>query len=275
MEQLQGGGAAPTFQPLNKVTCVSFSNSKERKRNMRWAMHKDRGYHRVTELIIPHNEQDIAIVAGGPSLNETYPQINNFKYIMTCGSAHDHAVKLGIKATYHVECDPDIHQIGMYREKSQANYLISSRCHRSMFRRLEKEKLYLWHMLESDLGKPIYNGEPAFVCGATVTLSAIPIALALQFKHLHFFGFDCSFPDKEHHHAYPQPENCMMIQVKVGDPTEGREFQTTATWAGQVQQFEDMQNHWPFASTIYGDSLMREVQIKRANALAKQQGVAA
>ena len=259
----------PVFQPVSKVTCISFSDTKERKRNMRWCMHKNRGFKRITEVIAPGTDKEIAIVAGGPSLNKTYKEVNKFEYIMTCGSSHDHALRRGIKPTYHIECDPSLHQIKMYNEPSNAKYLISSRCHKSMFNKLKGRDIYLWHMWEADLGKPIYNSEPAFICGATVVLSAIPVALVMQFKRMHFFGFDSSFESREEHHAYPQPETAQMLSVKVGDPVTGREFQTTATWLGQAQQFEEMRNHWQFDATIYGDSLTAEME--RTRKLAIQQ----
>lgn len=264
------GGVKPTFQPVQKVTCVSFSNPKERKRNMRWCMHKDRGFKRITELVMMRQNHDIAIVAGGPSLNETYKEVSKFENVMTCGSAHDHAIRLGIKPAFHIECDPSLHQTKMYEEKSNAKYLVASRCHRSMFKKLSGREIYLWHMWEADLGKPIYNSEPAFICGATVVLSAIPVALMMLFKHMHFFGFDSSFESKENHHAYPQPETAQMLQVKVGDPISGRTFQTTATWLGQAQQFEEMRNHWVFDATVYGDSLTAAMEKNRNKARMEQ-----
>jgi len=230
-------------------------------------------FKRITEVMLPEitERKDIAIVAGGPTLNETYKEVMKFDHIMTCGSAHDHAVRLGIKPTYHVECDPSWHQVKMYKEKPEGTkYLISSRCSKSMFDRLKGREIYLWHMWEADLGKPVYRGEPAFICGATVVLSAIPVALTLGWKHLHFFGFDSSFKSKEQHHAYEQPETAQMIQVKVGDPVNGRTFETTATWAGQVQQFEDMRNHWPFECTVYGDSMTAEIERLRKIEIAER-----
>ncbi len=264
------GGVTPPFLPIAKVQCISFSDTKERKRNLRWAL--DNKIKRILELGLPGNGGDIAIVAGGPTLNETYKEVSKFKDVMTCGSAHDHAIRLGIKPTYHVECDPAIHQNQNYKEKSPCNtkYLVSSRCSKSMFRLLRDRDVYLWHMWEADLGKPVYRGEPAFICGATCALSAIPIALTMQWKHLHFFGFDSSFEDREKHHAYEQPETAQMLTVKVGDAVNGREFLTTATWVGQVQQFEDMRNHWPFEATIYGDSLTAEMERNRKREIERK-----
>ena len=233
---------------------------------MRWCMSEKQGFKRITELVMPTGRHHIAIIGGGPSLNETYKEAAKFTTSMSCGSTHDHVIRLGIKPTYHLECDPAIAQLKNYKEKCPSiKYLVSSRCHRGMFKNMRDKgnEIYLWHMWEATLGKPIYKGEPAFICGATCVLSAIPIALTLGYKHLHFFGFDSSFVSRDQHHAYSQAENATMMKVRVGHPETGREFDTTATWIGQAQQFEDMRNHWPMEVSIYGDSLTSEMEKER------------
>ena len=274
----EGAAASPPIMsPLAKVQCISQSNDKERLRNMKWCMAESQGIRRIQGMPKPMDSTHLAIIGGGPTLNDTYKKISRFKYSMSCGSSHDHVVGLGINPTYHIECDPHLSQINMYnRVPKGTKYLISSRCHRSMFKKLKGRDVYLWHMWEADLTKKPYKGEEAFICGATCVLAAIPVAIYLKFKHFHFFGFDSSFPDKENHHAYKQPETAQMLTVKVGDPVEGKEFLTTATWAGQAQQFEDMQNHWGmhFDVKIYGDSMQAEMQRYRQLEMVKKGAIA-
>lgn len=248
-----------TMQPLQPVKCISFSDPKERIRNMKYAFKLN--IPRLNEMVMVQSDE-IAIVAGGPSLNHTYKDVSKFKIIMSCGSAHDHILSLGIKPTYHIDCDPaKAHVQNLKRDNPDCTYLIASRCNRNLFDRLKNKKMRLWHMWESDLGRPAYKGEPAFICGATVVLAAIPVALALGFKNFHFFGFDSSFEDDKHHHAYPQDEFATMMTARVGDPKTGRDFRTTATWIGQAQQFEEMRNNWGhlFNVNVYGDSMIAEM----------------
>ena len=265
------GGIAPNFQPVSPVKCISFSDTSERKKNMRWCMGKERNLPRLGNMQRVQTD-DLAIVAGGPSLNKTYRKIERFKDIMSCGSSHDHVISLGIKPTMHIECDPMKTQIDNYKRTLDGfTYLLASRCHRSMFQKLRDNDVRLWHMWEQDLGKEIYKGEPAFICGATVVLAAVPIALSLGYKHFHFFGFDSSFESDEQHHAYPQHEYAQMMTARVGDATHGKDFRTTATWIGQAQQFEEMQNNWGhlFKVTIYGNSMMSEMQKYREKQLGQ------
>jgi hypothetical protein len=183
---------------------------------------------------------------------------------MVCGSAHDHAIKLGIKPTYAVECDPTVEQTKYYTQKVDGTkYLVGSRCDRTMFETLKDREVYLWHMWENDLGKPIYKGEPAFVCGATVMLAAMPLALSLGYREFHFYGIDSSFKSFEQHHAYGDvPESSQHIQVKVGDKDKGRTYETTATWIGQAQQYQEMVAHWGhmFKGHFHGDGMLAEME---------------
>ena len=262
--KLPEGGVTPTFQPLQPVNCVSFSGTGMRKKNMRHAFKLN--LPRVAAFV-PTTKPEVVIIAGGPSLNKHYQEIPQGMDIITCGSVHDHALSLGIKPTYHVECDPALTQINMYKRPSDAHYLVASRCHKTMFNHLKDRKVSLWHMWELDLGKKVYKGEPAMICGATVVLSAVPLAMAMGYKHLHFFGFDSSFETFEENHAYPQHESSAQLTVRVGK-ADGKEFKTTATWAGQAQQFEDMRKNWPFRCTIYGNGMIAEMErIKHQEAM--------
>jgi hypothetical protein len=57
---------------LAKVQCISASDTKMRKRNMRWCMVPGK-FPRVQELVLPNigERKDIAIIGGGPTLNDT------------------------------------------------------------------------------------------------------------------------------------------------------------------------------------------------------------
>jgi hypothetical protein len=252
------------MHPLMPVQCVSFLDKKGRLRNMRYALSKKANIKRIGLLhtVQQMHSGKLNIIGGGPSLNETYTEIVGDT--MVCGSAHDHAIKLGIKPDWAVECDPTLAQTKFYKENPKGTrYLVASRCDRTMFNHLKDREVYLWHMWEQDLGKPPYKGEPAFMCGATVLLAAIPVALTLGYREFHFYGVDSSFKSLDEHHAYGDvPESSQHIKVKVGDPDKGREFETTATWIGQAQQYQEMKAHWGhmFRGTFHGDGMLAEME---------------
>lgn len=255
-----GGPVTPTHHPIMPVQCISYLPKGPRRKNVRWATSKKANIKRMTSLYVfypPHNGK-LSIVGGGPSVNETYKDIKGD--VMVCGSCHDHAIRLGIKPTYVIECDPHTNQKQFYTEKSDAKYFIASRCDKSTFLHLRDRDVYLWHMWEGDLGKPVYRGEKALNCGATVLLSAIPLALSLSYGEFNFYGVDSSFPDPDQHHAYPCPEEATKMVVRVGNPDTGKEFHTTATWVGQAQQYQQMCQMWGFKGTFHGDGMLAEME---------------
>ena len=251
------------MHPLMPVQCVSFLDKKGRRKNVRWSLSKQAGLKRIALLHLTQemHSEVLSVVGGGPSLNTTYKDVKGD--VMVIGSVHDHAIKLGIKPKWSIECDPTVDQVKFYKEKSDARYLVCSRCDKSMFHHLKGRDLYLWNMWEADLGKPLYKGEPAYICGATVLLAALPVALSLGYRQFHFYGIDSSFQSIDAHHAYGDvPETSQHIKVKVGDPNKGKEYETTATWIGQAQQYQEMVTHWGhiFKGTFHGDGMLAEME---------------
>ena len=217
----------------------------------------------------------IAIVGAGPSLKETVNRVRDFENVLVCGSGHDFLVRQGIIPNYAAVCDGGKDDKGnLSIPNKETAYLIASQCDPSLFDHLADYHVEMWHyrgQATKTLGEEaeLLKGELSIAWGSSIGMIAIALARLIGFQHLHFFGFDSSFESREEHHAYPQPETAQMLSVKVGDPVTGREFQTTATWLGQAQQFEEMRNHWQFDATIYGDSLTAEME--RTRKLAIQQ----
>ena len=54
----------------------------------------------------------LAIVAAGPTLNDTIDRVRGFEHILVCGSAHDHLVRAGIVPTYALVCDGGVEDKG-------------------------------------------------------------------------------------------------------------------------------------------------------------------
>src|SRR6267142_2328196 len=48
----------------------------------------------------------IALVCYGPSLNDTWERVRDFKYVMTCSGAHRFLLERGVVPTWHTEVDP-------------------------------------------------------------------------------------------------------------------------------------------------------------------------
>src|ERR1044072_8081762 len=87
---------------------------------------------RVVGRIQPGERQDepIAIVGFGPSLNDTWTQIRAYKRVISCSGAHKFLVDRGIIPTWHVEVDPREHKCTLLgTPHPDVEYLIASCCH--------------------------------------------------------------------------------------------------------------------------------------------------
>src|SRR6059036_264846 len=60
--------------------------------------------------------EPIALVNFGPSLNDTWEKIREFRFVMTCSGAHKFCVERGIIPTHHIDVDPREHKIKLIGE---------------------------------------------------------------------------------------------------------------------------------------------------------------
>ena len=69
----------------------------------------------------------VACVNFGPSLNDTWEKIRDFKYIITCSGAYKFLIDRGIVPTYHLDVDPRPHKIKLIGTPNpRTEFLIAS-----------------------------------------------------------------------------------------------------------------------------------------------------
>lgn len=208
--------------------------------------------------------EEIAIVAGGPSLNDTYAGISAFNTIVACGTVHDHLLELGIRPSHAIMCDPDPVALNwLTRPIDGCKYFLASSVDPEMFDQLEPYEPILWHCY-GGLNEAIFDAEPAVCGGCTVTLRAISLLIAMGYHRMHFFGFDSSFRSTDEHHAYDHNDSDTRIKVRVGG-LEGREFLTTGGFMAQASQFQELVSKfgYMFDPVIHGDGLIAEIMKQR------------
>lgn len=201
--------------------------------------------------------KSLAIVGGGWSLKETLEELRGFDDIMVCGTAHDYLIKQGVKPKYAVLCDGAPRVIEYLNEDSGCEYFVASSCHPSVFDKLEDRDVTIWHTawaVEDEDYKRL-GIKKRIGGGCTVTLNALPLAVLLGYKDLHFFGMDSC--RKETWHSYSQYLiDRKDISVKV-DGTD-KVFTSTAEMIAQAQQFSTMV--WNFSHlfnyTVHGNGLI-------------------
>lgn len=188
----------------------------------------------------PDREGRIAVVCYGPSLEQTWEQLKDFEFIITCSGAHKFLLDRGIIPTWHAEVDPRPHKAELIGEPHRlVEYLVASVCHRKVLDLLEGYSVKLWHVFAHEAERKeiphIYpRGEWAITGGSNVGLRAMVLARFLGFKKMTVFGMDCSFKPDGQQHAGPHPKEVKQnYQVKVGDEV----FLTNGAMHYYAQQF--------------------------------------
>jgi uncharacterized Rossmann fold enzyme len=155
---------------------------------------------RVKARIEPHPARTtpgerVAVVCFGPSLNETWEQVREYPFIISCSGSHKFLIERGIVPTWHIEVDPRRHKIALIGEPHPSvQYLIASTCAPEVFDHLAGFDVKLWHVFdgEAEALRVLPHGEWAITGGCSVGLRAMGIAAFLGFRDVHVFGMDGS-----------------------------------------------------------------------------------
>lgn len=204
-------------------------------------------------------DEPLAIVAGGPSLRSTICELRDFKYVMTCGTAHDHVVGQGIRLSYAVHCDcaADLHAFQLKQRDCQ--YLISTNVDPVLAEHLHDCPVLFWDA-EDAAAKSVFEGRKPIRGGSTAATRAPALGMVLGFTDFHLFGVDSCFADNRDRHAYDYVDERLTapaVQARIN----GRQFQTSLQFLQQAKDFQTLLTHYGhlFTVEVHGDSLMRDV----------------
>lgn len=208
-------------------------------------------------------DEPIAVVGFGPSLNETYHYLKDFKQIITCSGAHKFLIDRGIIPTYHCEVDPRAHKVQLIGDPHHdVEYLIASTCHAAVFDHLKDYNTKLWHVFDNaeDAIRTLPHGEWALTGGCSVGLRAITIARFLGFTNMHIFGMDGNEGESGKHAAFhpmqPKKHNLTTYCDVYGCPDYGTVYRTTPGMLAPAKGLWHELDQMPDVTTVfYGESL--------------------
>jgi hypothetical protein len=222
----------------------------------------------------------IALVCFGPSLNQTWEQLKEFKYIISCSGSHKFLIDRGIVPTWHVEVDPREHKKKLIGDKidPSTEFLLASCCHPEVFRHVEKlgGKITLWHTYSGEHKSSLPNvyprGEWVLTGGANVGLRAMTIARFLGFTDIHVFGMDGSFPGEGLKHAEFHPnvtKDYMLAEYK------GKQYATTTAFLECARMtFHELEMLPDVNVTFYGEGLVQDMAKDKILNKKKSSGIA-
>ena len=210
--------------------------------------------------------EPIALVCFGPSLNQTWEKVKDFKYIMSCSGSHKFLRERGIAPTFHVEVDPRPHKVKLIGEDihPDTTFLLASCCHPEVFHHIEdrKGKIVLWHTYSGEkdtLPNVFPRDEWALTGGANVGLRALTIARFLGFTDIHIFGMDGCFPAVEGglKHAAEHPNVCKDFTIATYN---GKDYATTTAFLECARMTKHELEVLPDVNaTFYGEGLVQDI----------------
>ena len=204
----------------------------------------------------PLRDEPIALVCFGPSLRDTWEQVKDFKYIMSCSGAHKFLLERGIVPTWHVEVDPRSHKVHLIGQPHPGvEYLISATCHPAVFDHLEGYKVTLWHVFanEKESIRTMPANEWAITGGCSVGLRTMTIARFLGFTNQHIFGMDgCHGATGSH--AEVHPTQFAQQTCEYG----GKTYITTISYLEAAKQtWHELDQMPDVKPTFYGEGLVQ------------------
>ena len=209
----------------------------------------------------PDHDERIAVVCYGPTLEDTWEQLREFKYIITCSGAHKFLIDRGIIPTWHAEVDPRPHKADLIGEPHpDVEYLIASVCDPKVFDMLRGHKIKVWHIFAHEAARhavPVAypRGEWSLTGGSNVGLRCMVLARFMGFRKMTVFGMDYSFKSDGTQHAGWHPKEIPHIHaVSVGERT----FYTNPAMHLYAQQFfKEVTKLGDIEVDVVGDALLQ------------------
>lgn len=226
---------------------------------------------RVRGRLEPHpdrpTDEKIAVVCYGPSLEQTWEEIRDFKYIITCSGAHKFLLDRGIVPTWHCEVDPRAFKAELIgTPHKDVEYLVANVVHRDVLDLLEGHNVKIWHVFAHEAsrsGVPLaYNrGEWALTGGSNIGMRALVIARFMGFRNLVVYGMDFSFKNDGSQHAGWHPKEIPNIHAVEVD---GKTFFTNVPMHTYAQSFfHEVEQLGKIELTLRGEGMMQALAAQR------------
>lgn len=206
--------------------------------------------------------EPIAVVGYGPTLNDTWERIKDFKYVMSCSGAHRFLIDRGIVPQWHMAVDPlPGHTVKLIGEPHpDVEYLICSTCNPDVFKHLEGFNVKLWHVFDnSEEGlRLLPHGEWSITGGCDIGLRSLVMAGFLGFRDVHVFGLDgCAKDEKSARHAADHPSK---KQTYCPCDYEGVRYWTTPAMLEAARAIVHELEQMPKVKvTFYGEGLVQHL----------------
>jgi len=208
----------------------------------------------------------LTIIAGGPSA----AKVDLWSIdgpTLALNSALRLFVKQGLSPTYFAACDPQMEVADLIPDWVPENttYLIASKCHPKVFRKLKHRDVRVWHMRDYDAHD---RSRIALCC--SVTLTATWLMHRLGYTDFEYWGWDGCFMDGKHHAAVDDDWSkveCLTVnwggKIEGNEVVGGKTFDTTRTWVAEAkgaEQFFQLAEYFDIILKINGGGMMEHAK---------------
>jgi hypothetical protein len=229
----------------------------QREAHMAWAVAQGYPYIKFR----PMTNQTMQIIGYGPSLADTWQDINPRKPLITVSGALRFLLEKGLKPRpgfwFHIECDPRPHKIKVLERHPDVVYAIGSCAHPELFKYLDGMKVALFHarsgehtyqwVAENDPGQVLVSA------GSTVGLTAIHVGGVFGYRHFEIHGMDGSFRG-DSRHAGPH------YGIKLGQipSTLNPGYMTARMMENTNHEIRAMLKNFPIFCVFHGEGLVQD-----------------
>lgn len=215
----------------------------------------------------------LQVVCYGPSLKDTWKDLDPALPIMTVSGALKFLEERGITPTWHVQMDPRKEQPRFIDPPVPGvHYLMASVCPPETWRVLRDQKVTIWHTncgdgtleflarhapqrIEGYLADGYVGRSEMLSGGSHVGLCALHVAGKLGFRHFEIFGMDGSFGAEGERHAGAHPGKAQP-QDKFWDA--GRvTYRTNEIMANGVSEVINAFHTFPMFGVFHGHGLQQ------------------
>ncbi len=213
-----------------RFTLVPAHKPEELHENMRSSIARDLP---VVQVSQPH-DLTLSIAGGGPSLADTYKDLDGFIGAMNGSLAF--LLERGIAPQMCGICDPSPHMVDIIEADPRVKYFVASVVHPLVYDKLLDAgcEVFRWNSSSIPGGEKILEEiEPDALTiggGSTMGLRWIVLGYTMGFRKFHIHGLDSSFRAKSSH-AYPDHQDTKPDWMNFDG------YQTRPNFIGQVADF--------------------------------------
>ena len=211
------------------------------------------------QLCRPHGRL-MSVAGGGPSLAETYPQLDGV--IVTANAGLGFLLSKGITPWACGLLDARPHIADLIEPHPDVFYFVASTCHPSVFDKLRNSKVILWHPSGLPGIEDALPPDTDMIAGATTMgLRWINLAYYMGFRRFNLHGLDSSYRQGATH-AYPDVRDNREHSIEIdGYPTDNNFLQQVSDYVALREVFA--LDREPPQFRLFGTGLLQHVVAKR------------